>query len=189
MSTLGRFPTGSLFRLDKAGLARIFDAVTVPNCLAWVPSNNSFLFTDSVLKVVWNCRYDPASGSVLERSVFVDCSDYRGIPDGCAFDDDGCVWIAEFGGGCVRRYDPAGRVVSIVKLPATQVTTCCFAGPLLDKLVIVTSKRLLDEEQRKLQPEAGNLFVCEGVGRGAGVALADSDIVLSADTQNTIHKP
>lgn len=178
MSTLGRVPTGALWRMDRSGvLTRIFDSITVPNCLAWVPSQDRFLFADSVLKTIWICHYDPTSGDIIGRSIFADCKSYRGIPDGCAFDEEGCVWIAEFGGGCVRRYDLTGRILATVTVPATQVTTCCFAGARLDKLVIVTAKRLLDDEQRKQQPESGNVFVCEPGVRGARTAMADLQIL------------
>jgi sugar lactone lactonase YvrE len=188
MSTLGRIPTGALWRMDRsASFTCIFHPVTVPNCLAWLPSQNRFLFTDSVLKTIWVCSYDPASGDVTERSIFADCSHYRGIPDGCAFDEEGCVWVAEFGGGCIRRYDPAGRVVGTVTVPATQVTTCGFAGPHLDKLVIVTAKRLLDDEQRGQQPESGNIFVCAPPARGAPTAMADPRVLKGASQPAKIH--
>jgi sugar lactone lactonase YvrE len=181
MSTRGRIPVGALWRMNLSGsLTCVFDPITVPNALAWVPGKDRFLFADSVLKAVWACDYDPDSGNVTGRSVFADCSDYRGIPDGCAFDEEGCAWIAEFGGGCVRRYDPAGRVIGTVSVPATQVTTCCFSGPNLDQLVIVTAKRLLDDEQRKQQPEAGNLFICQPRVRGVAPALADSQMLARA---------
>lgn len=181
MSTLGRVPTGALWRMDAAGsLKCIFEPVTVPNCLAWLLGGSRFLFTDSVRKVIWICRYDPDTGDLIDRSDFADCAAYRGIPDGCAFDEEGCAWVAEFGGGCVRRYDPAGRVVAQVTVPTTQVTTCCFAGPKLDKLVVITAKRLLDEEELRRQPEAGNVFICDPRVRGAAPAKADMRIFNAA---------
>ncbi len=181
MSTRGRIPVGALWRMDLSGsLSCVFEPITVPNTLAWVPGKDRFLFADSVLKTIWACGYEPVSGDVTGRSVFVDCSDYRGIPDGCAIDEEGCAWIAEFGGGCVRRYDPDGCVIATVTVPATQVTTCCFAGQSLDQLVIVTAKRLLNDAQRKEQPEAGNLFICDPGTRGLAPPLADAAMIARA---------
>lgn len=162
ISTLGRVPTGCLYRLDhNRTIQRILDKVAVPNTLVWLADSEHLLFADSARKVVWRFRYEAESGSLSQREVFLDCNDYVGIPDGAALDAEGCVWIAEFGGGCVRRYDPNGRVIQRVDLPATQVTSCGFAGPRLRELVIITTKRLLTSEQRRQQPQSGNLFVIE----------------------------
>lgn len=162
MSTVDRAPSGSLWCLDRDHrLRRVLDDIIVPNALTWLEDSRHFLFADSRRHVIWKFRYDSETGNVLDRAVFVDCGDYQGIPDGCALDREGCVWVAEFGGGKVRRYDADAKLVETIVLPTTQVTSCAFAGPDLDRLVIVTAKRLLDVAGRRAQPEAGNLFVCE----------------------------
>ena len=54
----------------------------------------------------------------------------------------------------VHRYDPAGRLVATVPLPASQVTSCCLADGRL--FVTTASKAMTDPE-----PDAGRLFVAE----------------------------
>lgn len=160
ISTLGRFPVGCLYRMNRdRSVTPVLTEIAVPNTLVWLPGGSDVLFSDSAMKVIWRFRYDGVSGSLSDRTVFVDCADYRGIPDGAAVDAEGCIWIAEFGGGVVRRYDGQGNVIARIELPATQVTSCAFAGPSLQDLVIITTKRLLDENQRLAQPHAGDLFV------------------------------
>jgi sugar lactone lactonase YvrE len=40
-----------------------------------------------------------------------------GVPDGLTLDADGCLWLAVFGAGEVRRYTPAGDLDSVIRLP------------------------------------------------------------------------
>ena len=60
------------------------------------------------------------------------------MPDGCALDTQGKLWVACFGAGEVRRYDPAaGTLLATVVLPAeagTEATACAFGGADLDEL-------------------------------------------------------
>jgi sugar lactone lactonase YvrE len=162
ISTRGRFPTGCLYRLESTGaVTRVLEEISVPNTLVWLPDGVHLVFADSARRIVWRFRYDPESGDLAEQTVYADCSADRGMPDGGALDAEGHLWIAEFGGGRVKRYDPKGQIVQIVDLPATQVTSCAFAGPNLAQLVIITTKRLLDPHARATQTHAGDLFVLE----------------------------
>lgn len=162
ISTLGRFPTGCLYRMEPGGSVQCtMEKISVPNTLVWLGDPGNVLFADSARRVVWRFHFDGESGAFSNRSVFAECHADRGMPDGAALDAEGHVWIAEFGGGRVKRYDPDGRVTHVVELPATQVTSCAFAGPGLRHLIIITTKRLLSAEERTLQTHAGDLFVVE----------------------------
>ncbi|MBY4592596.1 SMP-30/gluconolactonase/LRE family protein [Rhizobium redzepovicii] len=167
ISTLGRFPTGCLYRLEKDGsVSEVLTQISVPNTIAWLPDGRHMVFSDSVTKQVWRFRYDAGTGAIGNREVFIDVRNFTGIPDGVAVDAEGGLWIAEFGGGAVHHFSAEGKRVGKIVLPATQVTSCVFAGPDLRHLVIITTKRLLDEDGRKSQPHSGDLFVVEPGVRG-----------------------
>lgn len=51
-----------------------------------------------------------------------------------------------------------------IKLPAENVTSAAFGGPLLDILYVTTSGHGLTAEQRKETPYAGSVFAIEGLG-------------------------
>ena len=53
-----------------------------------------------------------------------------------------------------------------IELPVTQITSCAFAGPELDALVVVTAKRLLSPAQRAAQPMAGDVFILRPGAKG-----------------------
>ena len=58
----------------------------------------------------------------------------------------------------MRRFDPAGEVVSTVGFPVTQVTSCAFGGDGLSDLYVTSARGGLSEEQLAEQPLAGALF-------------------------------
>jgi sugar lactone lactonase YvrE len=85
-----------------------------------------------------------------------------GFPDGLCVDAEGCVWVALWDGGAVRRYTPSGELDRVIALPVPRVTACAFAGPGLTDLYITTARVGLDAPH----PLAGSLLVVPGAGRG-----------------------
>jgi sugar lactone lactonase YvrE len=164
ISTLGRFPTGGLYRVDPGGVSKVLDEIAVPNCLVF--AGDHAFFADSARRIVWRFAFDPDAGAVTDRRVHLDLSADPGIPDGGCLDAEEHLWVAQFGGGLVRRFDPAGREACRIELPVTQVTSLAFCGPGLDRLAITTAKRLLGPEDRARQPQAGDLFLADPGVRG-----------------------
>ena len=63
----------------------------------------------------------------------------RGAPDGSTIDSDGFIWNCRWGGSCVVKIDPKGRVDQIYQLPVENVTNCVFGGSDLKTLFITTA--------------------------------------------------
>lgn len=57
-----------------------------------------------------------------------------------------------------------GKVLRKVKLPAENVTSVAFGGPLLDILYVTTSGLNLTAKQRKATPHAGAVFAVKDLG-------------------------
>ena len=71
------------------------------------------------------------------------------------------MWVGLWGGSAVHRYAPDGRLDTIVRVPASQVTSCAFGGPDGSTLFITTARVGLTEDALRLEPHAGGLFVVE----------------------------
>lgn len=57
-----------------------------------------------------------------------------------------------------------GEILCKIKIPAENVTSVAFGGPLLDILYVTTSGFNLTAEQRTATPDAGALFAVKGLG-------------------------
>jgi sugar lactone lactonase YvrE len=150
---------GALYRLDLDGtVTTVLDGLTISNGLGWAPDDRTVYLADSGPGLVWAFDYDLGSGAFSRQRVLLDFADQDGVGDGLTVDDEGCLWTALWGGGQVRRWSPEGELLAVVELPVPQVSSCAFAGPARDLLVISTSAEGLDQEQRAAQPDAGRLF-------------------------------
>ena len=118
---------GALYRYDGS-LQRVLDGVTLSNGLGWTPDDTRMYYIDSTVYRVDVFDFELASGRLDERRPFVSFDKSDGIPDGLTVDDEGGVWVALYGGGCVRRYDERGRLDAVLEVPAENVTSCCFGG-------------------------------------------------------------
>lgn len=152
-------PRGRLYRLDAdLKVNRLMEGITCINGLSFSPDNRLMYMTDS-----FSCRidvfdYDAVDGAVYNRRHFADVPLGRGICDGSTVDADGCFWSANMDGWCVTRYDPRGRIDTVINLPVRRVSSLCFGGKDLDTLYITTARRRMNEKELAQQPLAGNVL-------------------------------
>ncbi len=164
---------GALYRLQEDySVDAVLSGVTISNGVDWSPDGSTMYFIDSVEGAVTAYSYDNETGSIREPKTLIMIAAKEGMPDGMTVDSEGFLWVAVWGGGSVRRYAPDGSLVSEVRLPVTQVTSCAFGGPTLHDLYVTTASAGLSPLQRAEQPNAGALFrVSPGVaGRPAHLA-------------------
>ncbi|GHH44321.1 SMP-30/gluconolactonase/LRE family protein [Streptomyces candidus] len=160
---------GALVRLAPATAAaagtravtEIFPSVTVSNGTGWSPDGSLVYYIDSPTRRVDVCRMDGQLPA--ERRELVRIEDGAGFPDGLTVDADGCVWVALWDGGQVRRYTPGGVLDRTITLPTSRPTACAFGGPGLRDLYITTARTGLGENAH---PYAGSLLVVPDAGQG-----------------------
>ncbi|WP_188543760.1 SMP-30/gluconolactonase/LRE family protein [Rhodococcoides trifolii] len=159
---------GVLHVLDsELGVRTAATGFSLPNGLGWSPANDTFYLVDSVEHTVHAWDFDLDTGAVDNQRTLARFEDADGLPDGLCIDEDGCIWVAMWGGGSVRRLSPAGVELSRIDVPVQQPSSCAFAGPELDVL-IVTSAR--DGLQSPSRIDGSVLAVHELGARGVPVA-------------------
>lgn len=151
-------PLGALSRLTGPNLVEVEADVRLANGLGWSPDGTRFYFTDSGAQTTYVYDYDVDSGIPHNRRVFAEIPRSEGLPDGLAVDDEGCVWIALHGAGQVRRFAPDGRCVRTVAVPATQVTSLCFAGADRTTIAVTSARFMLSPAELERQSLAGSVF-------------------------------
>jgi len=159
---------GSLHRVDLDGSVHpVLRDLTISNGVEWAADGATVYLADSGASTVRAYGYDVATGEFGDSRVVVDLTGEDGDPDGLTVDAEGCLWVAVWGGGQVRRYTPAGELLAVVEVPTPNTSSCAFAGPDLDLLVISTSTQGLTAPD----PHAGRLFTVRpgATGRPAAV--------------------
>lgn len=156
--------TGELYRVAPGGKSSmLYDGVSLTNGIGLSPDGGRLYHSDTAPGQI--LLHDLASdGSCSGRRIFA--STARGMPDGLAVDEAGCVWIAAYGGGCVTRFTPEGEVDLHLDVPAKAVTSLCFGGNDRRDLYIVSADNSDD-------PSLGGSIFRTRVGvPGCEVALA-----------------
>ena len=152
--------SGSLYRLDiDLTLDKIESNLGIPNTFIWNPDNTKFYFTDSMEGIIYSYDFNEKSGEITNKTNFATFN--RGVPDGSTMDNEGFVWNCRWGGSCVVRFDPLGRVDRVLEVPVENVTNCVFGGKDLKTLFITTARQGLSKEYVKKKPYAGSLFAID----------------------------
>lgn len=143
--------------LDVDGSFRTaLTGVTTSNGLVWNGDDTILYYIDTPTRTVRAFPFDLEHGTLGEGRVCVTVPEEYGLPDGMTIDREGMLWIAQWQGSAVRRYDPrTGECIGVVPVPASKVTCCCFGGEKLETLYITTARQDVDTDA---EPLAGGVF-------------------------------
>ncbi len=153
---------GSLYRLDPdLSVHRMIEGVGCSNGLAWSPDSRTMYFSDSHSGRVDAYDFDPATGDIENRRIFIDMTVTGGVADGATVDAEGCYWVTVPVTSKVSRYDPDGRLMTSITLP-TDLPTCCeFGGRDLDILYVTTAVLRRPDAHFSGQSNPGGLFAVD----------------------------
>lgn len=158
---------GSLYRLDQdLSCHRMVEGIGCSNGLAWSPDSRTMYFTDSFTHFIWAWDFDPGTAAIENRRVFIDLTSIDAIGDGATVDAEGCYWATIPYKAKVLRFDPEGKLMQTVELPAAMPTCCEFGGKNLDTLYITTATLGRPPEELAKYPQSGGLFAVEVGVRG-----------------------
>jgi sugar lactone lactonase YvrE len=121
------------------GLVQQGDRSLLHNGFAWTPDGSEFFFAHSREGRIYACAFDVERGELGRKRIFAEIPHELGIPDGGAFDEEGCYWSAIHHGGRLHRYAPDGKLDRVVELPVQNPTMMAFCGPDLRDLYITSA--------------------------------------------------
>jgi sugar lactone lactonase YvrE len=151
---------GSLIRVAADGTVTEELTAGISNGTGWSPDHRTMYYIDTVTGRV---EYFRAEGErIVDRRTLATIERGAGAPDGLTVDADGCVWVALWDGGQIRRYTPRGVLDRTVELPVRRPTSCAFGGPGLRDLYITSARTGLPHPH----PLAGSLLVVPDAGQG-----------------------
>ena len=113
----GPEPIGQIWSYEAGSEPRaLVSGVRISNSIAFSPDGRRMYFADTPERRIRCYDYDVGSGELSSEWTFALVKG-PGFPDGSTVDADGCLWNAEWGGGRVVRYTPAGRVDRVLRAP------------------------------------------------------------------------
>ncbi|MEE8165018.1 MAG: SMP-30/gluconolactonase/LRE family protein [Myxococcota bacterium] len=156
--------TGGLYLIMAEGKAtRLYEDVSLSNGIGFSPDHRTLYHSDSARNHVIVHDLDEADRPVNRRAL---ADTPKLFPDGLAVDEEGCIWVADYGAGCVRRFRPNGDPDMHIDVPASRVTSLCFGGSDSRDLYVVTADNTDDPKL------AGSIFRTRVETPGLQVPLA-----------------
>lgn len=100
-----------IYYLDwKGSVHQVADGFGYPNGIVVRPDGRALLVNDTDTRQVYELRIN-SPGTVTGRRVFAEFSDPKAGPDGMTFDQDGRLYVADYGTGFVAVFDSGGRLL------------------------------------------------------------------------------
>jgi len=144
---------GRLFSIDGEQVQTLITGTSISNGIGFSKTGDFLYFIDTPTKKVGRYCYQSHNGVANFDRYVVEIKG-GGWPDGMCVDGDDMLWVAEWGGGRVCRWNPeTGRKLREIKLPCANVSSCCLGGENAEFLYVTTAKAEGREEAL-----AGGLF-------------------------------
>jgi sugar lactone lactonase YvrE len=148
---------GVLYRVDGTGAASEWRRdLGISNTLLWSPDKSRFYFGDSLQNCIWSYEYDLGARSIRGEQPFFQGFE-RGLPDGSTIDSDGYLWNCRYGGSCIVRVAPDGKVDRVIEMPVSNLTNCTFGGQHGNVLYVTSAS----PEAGRWERFGGGLFALE----------------------------
>jgi len=131
--------SGAITRLDPDyATHRVEDGYNICNGPAFSVSGDVMYHTDTPARAIY--AYDlGADGSLSHKRDFIRFPEDWGYPDGMTTDAEDHLWVCHWDGARISRFTPEGALDRAIPMPVPRVTSCCFAGPALDRLFVTTA--------------------------------------------------
>ncbi|MFL5912478.1 MAG: SMP-30/gluconolactonase/LRE family protein [Gaiellaceae bacterium] len=104
------------------------------------------------------------SGTLERQRLLIGWDGHASSPDGIVTDRDGNLWLGEFEGNVLRRFDAAGAQTAAIPLPAWNVTKPAFGGERGDVLYVTSARYGVDDEMLARYPDTGGVVEIAGIG-------------------------
>lgn len=156
---------GELWRIEGEGKAtEMYGNVGLTNGIGFSPDGKMIYHADSAGPHL--IVHDVAPDGTMTNRRAIAQMESGTIPDGLCVDEAGCIWVAVYGGRCVTRYTPDGKLDRKIEVPAKAVTSVCSGGKDRRDLYIVTA------DNTEVPDRKGTIFRTRVETPGVSVPLA-----------------
>ncbi len=131
---------GKLWRIEKGMTPEvILDRIGISNGMTFSIDQQYLFHTDSQACTITRYKYDLTNGTISGGEIFYRGEPSAGFPDGITLDSQGNLWVAFWGGSCIRCLAPDGRISRVITLPARQPSSLNIGGSSMNTLYITSA--------------------------------------------------
>lgn len=136
-----RYPNGGLYSIENGIVKNLIYGTTVANGIAFSTDEKVLYFTDSVTKKVMAYDYDIVTGNISNERIIIELGEKEGKPDGLYVDQDDMLWVTEWDGGKLWKWNPrTANKEDEIQMPCRHITACCVGGKNMEYMYITTAK-------------------------------------------------
>ncbi len=129
---------GKLYSYFEGNYTTLLNDITISNGIVFTNDNKTMFYIDTPTKKVLKFNYDLKNGTISNKSDFI-VFDTVSVPDGMCIDTQQHLFIAEWGGSCISKWDSKnGNFLERFKLPILNITSCAI--DIHDNIYITTAK-------------------------------------------------
>ena len=125
----------------------VLDNLGCSNGMTFSLDTKKFYHTDSAARTITSYDYDQDTGAITNPVIFFQGDESQGFPDGITIDLDGNIWVAFWGGSCLRKIGPDSEILAKIMMPVVQPTSVMFGGTDLSELYITSAATGADNSQ------------------------------------------
>ncbi len=125
-----------IYYLDsKRSLHKVADDFCYPNGIVVRPDGRALLVNDSCTRQIYEFQIT-APGILAGKRVVAELSDTKAVTDGMTFDQDGQLYVADYGTGFVVVFDAGGRLLRRYSTGMQHPSNVAFGGAKLGDLYV-----------------------------------------------------
>lgn len=129
---------GKLYSYFEGNYTTLLNDITISNGIAFSNEYKTMFYIDTPTKKVVKFNYDLNTGTICNKSDFIEF-DSESVPDGMCIDSNQHLFIAEWGGGCISKWDSKnGKLLERYQLPVSNITSCAI--DIHNNIYITTAK-------------------------------------------------
>ena len=153
---------GSVYMVDgDLSIRKIASGFSVCNGMVFSPDGSRFYMSEQFGGRILGFDWSEEKKELQNMKTVYSFPGGKGLPDGLIMDSEGMLWVAHWWGWRLSRLDTCGRLITEVQMPVTTPTSMAFFGKKLNRLLITTARKAVDDDDLKKGPLAGDIFELE----------------------------
>lgn len=151
------FGRNALYSWDGRIAKTLVPGTSISNGVGFSIDGRYMFFIDTPTRKVGRYCYNVKTGEAVFDKYIIEIED-DGDPDGMCIDDEGNIYVAQWGGYKVSKWNPkTGEKLAEISIPVKNVSSCTIGKCGCNKVLFITTAKHDDGTEN--EPMAGGMFI------------------------------